>query len=144
MDYFLATCQALGIGLAVGTLLAAAGPGDRQAALIALVAAAFGAALGGFSMSEDGESVIGGIVVGAVAGWVAATVVSAVVAGALRRAEGGAVGLGSLVVLAAVALAGLSILLPPVSLAALLALAWLAIARRRRAQRKHEGLRILR
>jgi hypothetical protein len=144
MDYFLAICQALGIGLAVGTLLAASGPGDRQAMLIALVAAAFGAALGAFSMSEDGESVIGGIVVGTIAGWLAATVVSAVVAGALRRAEGGAIGLSSLVVLAAMALAGLSILLPPISLVALAGLGWLAIARRRRTGRKYEGLRILR
>jgi uncharacterized paraquat-inducible protein A len=37
-----------------------------------------------------------------------------------------------------------SILLPPVSLAALAALLWLASARRRRAERKHEGLRVLR
>jgi hypothetical protein len=41
-------------------------------------------------------------------------------------------------------LAGLSLLVPPVSLLAVLALVWLAAARRRRAARKYEGLRVLR
>jgi hypothetical protein len=49
-----------------------------------------------------------------------------------------------MVAVAAAALAGLSILLPPVSLAVLAALVWLGLSRRRRAQRKYEGLRILR
>jgi len=78
-----------------------------------------------------------------VGGWLAARVISSIVFGAAKRAESGFGGIGLVVSLAALALAGLSILLPPVSLVALLALAWLAIARRRRAQRKYEGLRIL-
>jgi hypothetical protein len=144
MDYFLAICQALGIGLAVGAVLGAFGPAGRRMALIALVSAALGAAFGGYSMSQDDESVVGGIVAGAIGGWLAATVISGVVSGALRRAEGGAAGLASLVVLAALALVGLSILLPPVALLVLVGLAWLALARRSRADRKYEGLRILR
>ena len=154
MDYFLTICQALGVGLAVGVLVGAFGPMGQRATLIALVAAAFGAALGALTMSElagadllnhdDGESIVGGIVVGAVAGWLAATVVAAVVAGALRRNEAAAAGLSSLVVLAAVALAGLAILLPLISLLALAGLGWLGASRRRRADRKYEGLRILR
>lgn len=144
MDYFLALCQALGIALAVGALLGAFGPRGSQVGAIALVAAALGAAFAAFSMSEDGESIAGGIAVGAIGGWLAATVVSAVVSGALRRAESGAAGLASLVVLAALALIGLSILLPPVSLVVLAGLGWLALSRRRRAERKYEGLRILR
>jgi phosphotransferase system glucose/maltose/N-acetylglucosamine-specific IIC component len=95
-------------------------------------------------MSIDDQSIIGGIVVGAVGGWLAARVISAIVFGAVKRAESGFGAVGFIVSLAALALAGLSILLPPVSLVALAALAWLAIARSRRAQRKHEGLRILR
>jgi phosphotransferase system glucose/maltose/N-acetylglucosamine-specific IIC component len=144
MDYFLAICQALGIGLAVGALLGAFGPGGRQMTLIALVAAALGAASGAYSMSQDDESVVGGIVAGAIGGWLAAKVVSAVVSGALRRTQGGASGLVSLVVLAALVLIGLAILLPPASLVVLVGLAWLALARRSRADRKYEGLRILR
>jgi hypothetical protein len=144
MDFFFAICQALGIGLAAGALLGAFGPGGRQVTPIALVAAALGAAAAGFSMSEDGESIVVGIVIGAIGGWLAATVVSAVVSGALKRAESGAAGLASLVVLAALALVGLSILLPPVSLVVLVGLGWLALSRRRQADRKYEGLRILR
>jgi hypothetical protein len=144
MDYFLAICQALGIALAIGSLAGATGPRGGIAAVLELVATAAGAAAAGLSMSIDDQSIIGGIAVGAVGGWLAATVISAVVAGAARRAEGGVGAVGFMVALAAAVLAGLSVVLPPVSLAALLALAWLAVARRRRAQRKYEGLRILR
>ncbi|MEK6252426.1 MAG: hypothetical protein AABM43_10870 [Actinomycetota bacterium] len=144
MDYFFAICQALGIALAVGALAGATGPQGGAAAVLALVAAAAAAAVAALSMSIDDQSILGGIAVGAVGGWLAATVISAVVAGASRRAEGGVGAVGFIVALAAAALVGLSILLPPVSLAALLALGWLALARRRRAQRKYEGLRILR
>jgi hypothetical protein len=41
-------------------------------------------------------------------------------------------------------LAALSVLLPPVSILALAAAVWAVVSQRRRAQRKHEGLRILR
>src|SRR5919198_745275 len=108
MDYFLAICQALGIGLAVGTLVGAFGPAGERASLIAFVAAALGAALGALTIAalppadllnhDDGKSVFGGIVVGAAAGWLGATVVSSVVSGALRRAEADAAGLSSVVV----------------------------------------------
>jgi hypothetical protein len=144
VDYFLAICQALGIALAIGALAGAAGPEGRAAALLELAAAAAGAAAAGLSMSIDDQSVFGGIAVGAVAGWLAATVIAAVVSGAAKRTDGGVGAVGFIVALAAAALVGLSILLPPVSLAALVALGWLAVARRRRAGRKYEGLRILR
>jgi hypothetical protein len=145
MDYFLAICQALGIALAVGALAGATGPKGGTAAVLELVAGAAGAAVAGLSMSIDDQSILGGIAVGAVGGWLAATVIAAVVAGAARRAEEGGVGaVGFIVALAAAALAGLSILIPPISLAALVGLGWLGISRRRRAQRKYEGLRILR
>ena len=144
MDYFLAICQGLGIALAIGALAGATGPQGGTSAVLEWAAAAAAAAAAALSMSIDDQSIIGGIVVGAVGGWLAARVISSIVFGAAKRAEGGFGAVGFIVSLAALALAGLSILLPPVSLVALLALAWLAIARRRRAQRKHEGLRILR
>lgn len=143
MDYFFAICQALGIALAVGVLAGATGPQRGTSAVLEWVAAAVGAAAAALSMSIGDQSIIGGIAVGAVGGWLAARVISSIVFGAAKRAEGGFGAIGLIVSLAALALAGLSILLPPVSLAALLALAWLAIVRRRRAQRKYEGLRIL-
>jgi hypothetical protein len=57
------------------------------------------------------------------------------------RAAGG---VPAIVVLAALILALLSLFVPPVSLAALVALGLLWLARRRRAEQKHEGLRVLR
>jgi hypothetical protein len=53
-------------------------------------------------------------------------------------------GVTALIVLAAAVVAVLSLLLPPFALVATAALGWLAISRRRREQRKHEGLRVLR
>jgi hypothetical protein len=144
MDFLLAICQALGIALAVGALAGATGPQGGTSAILEWVAAAVGAAAAALSMSIDDQSIIGGIVVGAVGGWLAARVISAIVFGAARRAESGFGTVGFIVSLAALVLAGLSILLPPVSLVALLVLAWLAVARRRRSERKYEGLRILR
>jgi len=43
-----------------------------------------------------------------------------------------------------VVVAAVSLVAPPFSLVALLALAWLSLSRRRRDERKHEGLRVLR
>ncbi|MEK6278063.1 MAG: hypothetical protein AABM29_08630 [Actinomycetota bacterium] len=144
MDYFLAICQALGIGLAIGALAGAVGPEGGAAAILELAAAAAGGAAAALSMSAEEQSVFGGIAVGAVGGYLAAMVLSSLVAGAGRRSEGGVGAIGFIVALGAGALAILSILLPPVSLAALLGLGWLALAQRRRSQRKYEGLRILR
>jgi len=70
-------------------------------------------------------------------------VVREVAAAAARRAEGGGF-TAALIALAALALAGLALLLPPLGLVALAALAWLYLRRRRRAGRKYEGLRTLR
>jgi uncharacterized paraquat-inducible protein A len=70
-------------------------------------------------------------------------VVSAVVAGAQARARG-ASSIGIIVAVVALVVAVLSVFVEPFGLVALLALLWLASARRRRAQRKYEGLRVLR
>ena len=109
-----------------------------------MAAAAAGAAVAAVSMSSDGESAALGIPVGAAAGLLACFVTAGVVTAAGRRGDGGVGAIGFMVAVAAAALAGLSILLPPVSLAVLAALVWLGLSRRRRAQRKYEGLRILR
>lgn len=144
MDYFLAICQALGIALAIGALAGAAGPEGAAAMVLEACAAAAGGAAAGFSMSLDDQTVIWGVVAGAAGALVAALVISGVVAGAGRRSEGGVGAIGFIVALAAAVLVGLSILVPPVSLIAVAGLGWLALARRHRAERKYEGLRILR
>jgi hypothetical protein len=50
----------------------------------------------------------------------------------------------AIVVLAAVVVAGVSLVLKPFSLLVFVALLWLWFSRRRQAERKHEGLRVLR
>ena len=64
-------------------------------------------------------------------------------AGAARRTDGGGF-IAALIVLAALVTAGLSVLLQPVGLLAVLGVIYLGIARRDRAGRKYEGLRSLR
>jgi hypothetical protein len=144
MDFFLALCQALGLGLAAGVLAGAVIRTGSPPALLAVGALA-GAAVGALSMSADDESVVLGVLVGLAGGLVAALAAGGLVGGAVRRADAGSgAAIPAIVALLAGLLAGLSILLPPVSLVALAALMWLVGARRRRAARKHEGLRILR
>ena len=64
-----------------------------------------------------------------------------------RRAARGPTAAASspaLIALAALAIAGLSVLLQPLGLVALAAIVYLGLARRSRAARKYEGLRTLR
>ena len=70
--------------------------------------------------------------------------VSDVVSGAGRREGGGAGALGFLVSLAALVVVAVALLLPVLTLLVLAGLVWLGVARHRRAQRKHAGLRVLR
>jgi 4-amino-4-deoxy-L-arabinose transferase-like glycosyltransferase len=74
-------------------------------------------------------------------------VVAGFVTGARRRSSDDsatATALALPVLLAGIVLAGLSLALGPIAIVALLALVYLAAARRRRADRKYEGLRVLR
>jgi hypothetical protein len=143
MDLFLASCQALGVGLATGVLAGAVLRSGSPPALLVSAAVA-GAVVGALSMSADDESVVLGALIGLVGGAVAALAAAGLVAGAVRRAGEGSAAIPAIVALVAGLVAVFSILLPPFSLAALAALLWLASARRRRAERKHEGLRVLR
>ena len=141
---FFAICQALGIGIAAGALAGAAGLEGSSRGTMTLLLAGVGLVLGGVSASADDESVILGALAGLVGAALACAVVSDIVAGASRRGADGARALGFMVALAAFVVAGLSILFPPLALLPAVGLAWLAAARRRRAQRKYEGLRVLR
>ena len=66
------------------------------------------------------------------------------VSSAGRREGSGSGALAFLVSLAALIVVAIAILISPAILLVVAALAWLGISRRRRAQRKHAGLRVLR
>ena len=117
------------------------------------VLAAIGAVVFAASLAEEGETAWPGLILGAVATAFAATIAWSILAGAIRRAQGNEPGsreadaANTMIIAfagAGIVLAALSLFLPPVSLVALAALAWLALSRRRRAGEKYEGLRILR
>jgi len=107
-----------------------------------VLAAVIGFVLG-FMLSAlmDGSELLGALFAAILAG-VACAATSDVVLGASRR-SGAVWALSTIVVLAALAVAGLTVLFPPVGLVAAALMVWVAIGRRRRADRKHAGLRIL-
>src|SRR5829696_1152989 len=149
---FLAICQGLGLAIAAGLILGVIFPlvmppwgGIAGAAPIGVLAA--GAALNGAD-----EPLWPALPVGVLGAGLAAVITRDVAAGAIRRQRdqvtGAEVqapsGVTVIVVLAAVAVAGISLVLEPFSLLALVALTFLWLSRRRQAERKHEGLRVLR
>lgn len=143
MSFFLAACQGIGLAIAAGTFAGASGRRGAVGALLAIAAAAGGAILFGASLAAHDHASWPGWFGGIVLGVLSFGVVSAVVAGAQARARG-ASSIGMIVAGFAIVLAVLSLIVKPVGLVALGALLWLASARRRRAQRKYEGLRVLR
>jgi hypothetical protein len=150
VDLFLEGCQGLGLALAVGALAGAiAGASqlaDRPALALGAVAAIGGALLFGASLSEAGHPAWPGWPLGALFAALAFSVLRGLVAGAARRAReaGSSTAIAVIVVVSALILAGLSLVVSPVAIVALLGVGWLAVGRRRRAQRKYEGLRVLR
>ena len=83
MDAFLAICQALGIGIAVGSLAGAAGLEGGARGGMTLLAAAVGLAAGALSASADDQSLLAG----ALPGLLGAAVACAVIAIRSRIAE---------------------------------------------------------
>ncbi|MGH2952899.1 MAG: hypothetical protein ACRDK9_02610 [Solirubrobacterales bacterium] len=142
MDDFLAACQGAGLALAAGIFAGASGRRGGLGTALLVIAILGGAALYALSLDTEVDVRWAGALPGALLAYFAFVVARDVSEGARER-EGGGAG-EALIALAGLVLAGLSLVLPPVSLVALAALAWLAIARRRRAARKYEGLRTLR
>jgi hypothetical protein len=142
MDTFLAICQGIGLALAAGTFAGASGRRGVIGFLLAAAAAIAGGFLFGASLVSADHSAWPGRFAGVILGVFAFGVVNGVVAGAQARHEG-ASSIGMIVAVLAVVLAAASIFIEPIGLVALVALLWLGSARRRRAQRKYEGLRIL-
>jgi hypothetical protein len=128
----------LGIGIAIGMLAGTTGTHGSARGRMTLLAAVIGLVVGFLLDSPLGA-------VACLAGAVfACLIVSDIVFGASRRQGSTAGALAFLIALAALVVAGLSLLFPLAVIVVVLALAWLGISRHRRAQRKHAGLRILR
>ncbi|HEY0392396.1 MAG TPA: hypothetical protein VGC63_11860 [Solirubrobacterales bacterium] len=144
MGSFSGICLELGVGIAIGMLAGATGTHGsargRMTILAGVIALIVGFLLSG---SADVNSAAGAIfsLIGAV---VACLVASDVVSSAGRREGSGSGALGFLVSLIALIVVAITILISPAVLLVVAALAWLGISRRRRAQRKHAGLRVLR
>ncbi|HEX6688232.1 MAG TPA: hypothetical protein VF085_06155 [Solirubrobacterales bacterium] len=133
----------LGIGIAIGMLAGTTGTRGSARGRMTLLAAAIGLIVGFLlAGTADLSGPLAALfcLLGAVIGCL---VISDVVSGASRR-EGGGGALGFLVSLAALVVVAAALLLPVLTLLVIVALVWLGVARHRRAQRKHAGLRVLR
>jgi hypothetical protein len=128
----------LGIGLAIGMLAGTAGTHGSARGRMTILAAVIGV-VAGFLL--DGAV---GALVALVGAAVACIVVSDIVYGASRREGGGGGALGLIVGLAALVVVAIAFVFSPLEVLVVIGLLWLGIARHRRAQRKHAGLRVLR
>jgi hypothetical protein len=137
-------CLELGIGLAIGMLAGTTGTHGSARGRMTVLAGAIGLVIGALLAGTADVSTVAGALFCMLGALFACLVVSDVVAGAGRREGSGAGALGFLVSLAALLVVAIAILVSPASLLVIAALAWLAVSRRRRAQRKHAGLRVLR
>lgn len=112
---------------------------------LAAVALALGALLFGGSLADGGAASWPGVLAGVACALLGYLAAGAFLGRVRRRLDGQAAALLDVYADgAALALAGLSILAPPVGFAALAAFAWLLVRGRRQAGAKYEGLRILR
>jgi hypothetical protein len=149
---FLAICQGLGFAIAAGLILGVVFPPIMPTWGAVVGVAPLGVLAAGAALNGADEALWPAIPVGLIGSGLAAAVTRDVAAGAIRRQRdqvtGAEVqapsGVTVIVVLVAVVVAVISLVLEPVSLAVLFALVWLGVSRRQRAQRKHEGLRVLR
>jgi hypothetical protein len=148
----LAICQGLGLAIAAGLIIGAVVPPIMPTWGVVAGAAPLGIIACGAALNGEDEALWPALPVGLLGAGLAAIVARDVAAGAARRQRGSPgdaaaqtpIGVTAIVVVSAVVVAAVSLVAPPFSLVVLLALAWLALARRRREERKHEGLRVLR
>jgi cobalamin biosynthesis protein CobD/CbiB len=148
----LATCQGLGLAIAVGLILGVVLPPIMPSWGAVVGTAPLGVLACGAALNGAGEPLWPALPVGVIGAGLAAVVARDVASGAARRQQDritgadlqASGGVTAIVVLAAVIVAAVSLVLKPFSLLVLVALLWVWISRRRRAERKHEGLRVLR
>jgi hypothetical protein len=151
MDLLLAICQGLGLAIAAGLVIGVVLPPIMPAWGAVVGAAPLGVLACGAALTGADEALWPALPVGVIGAGAAAAVSRDVAAGATRRQQGTAdvnaqppMAVTAWVVLAAVVVAAVSAFVPPASLVFAAALAWLALSRRQREARKHEGLRVLR
>jgi hypothetical protein len=149
---FMAICTGLGLALAAGLIIGVVVPPIVPAWGAFVAAAPLGVIACGAALNGADEEIWPALLIGPAAAGGAALITRDVVGGAARRARPSIedlqaqtpAGVAPIVVLAAAVVAVLSLFLPPVSLVVLAAFVWLWLSRRRREERKHEGLRVLR
>jgi hypothetical protein len=137
-------CLEFGIGIAIGMLAGATGTHGSARGRMTILAGAIGLAIGFLLAGSAGVGTATGAFFGLLGAVFACIVVSDVVGAAGRREGSGSGVLGFLVSLAALLVVAIALLIKPAVLLVVAALVWLGISRRRRAQRKHAGLRVLR
>jgi len=148
----LAICQGLGLAIAVGLIIGVVVPPIMPTWGAIVGAAPLGILAAGAALNGADEALWPAVPVGVIGSGIAAAVTRDVASGAARRQQDRMTGADMqapggvtlIVVVAAAIVAAVSLVLKPFSLLVLLALCWLWVSRRRRAERKHEGLRVLR
>ena len=137
-------CLELGIGIAIGMLAGTTGTHGSARGRMTILAGVIALVVGFLLSGTANVSSLAGAFFCLAGAVFACLVVSDVVSSAGRREGSGAGALGFLVSLAALIVVAIAILISPAVLLVVAALVWLGISRRRRAQRKHAGLRVLR
>lgn len=135
-------CLAAGIGIATGMIAGTTGLEGSARGRMAVLAGIIGAVLGYLGTSVKDGAIVVGILVGAISAILSCAVVSDVIAGAQRR--GGTWALAVITVFAALVIAVICVVFPIFAVIPAAFLVYLAWRRRRRADRKHAGLRVLR
>ncbi|HVY77687.1 MAG TPA: hypothetical protein VG898_04190 [Solirubrobacterales bacterium] len=144
MGSFSGICLELGIGIAIGMLAGTTGTHGAARGRMTILAAVIALVIGALLAGGADVSTLAGAFFSLLGAVFACVVASDVVSSANRREGSGAGALAFLVSLAALVVVAIAILLSPAILLVIVALAWLGVSRRRRAQRKHAGLRVLR
>jgi hypothetical protein len=149
MELWEAGAQGLALAVASGALFGAAAMRGNVGLALAAIAVVLGAFLYGMSLTDapDDHPAWPGWLIGAPVAALAYFTLRDVASVAGERAgEGGAGGVAFLIGVAALALAGISLLGPAayVGIVAVLAVLYLYFARRKQAGEKHAGLRSLR
>ncbi len=142
---FSTICLGTGMGIAIGMVAGTSGLKGSARGRMTVLAAIIGLVIGYFAASIFDGSLLVGALFGAGFAGLACAIVSDVKLGASRRrAAAGGGALGALIVVAAILVALLTLLFEPLALLFAVGLIWLAIARSRKGDRKHAGLRVLR
>jgi hypothetical protein len=142
---FISACEGTGLALGAGLVVGAvAGAQKSQPRAVAVLAAGIGAAVFASALNSSDHPIWPGLLLGPVCAILAFALAASLVAGAARRRGAAAGALAVYVILAGLIVAGLALVVAPVSLVVLVAVIALVLARRGREGRKYEGLRVLR